>query len=183
MNRYNTEAPLLAFLFAAIMISAAAMGCSRSEDQIEFERNAFRTPENFTRVSSGGVVDTSHVDDSDWQIGPMFRMFIEVEIPAFPNPTEDQRVEIELFATGSGTIEGIYAMAYPDMHDLSYRRLLDAEERTIRAAERVVLSFEPADFAYNGVYRVAQQTNNGLHRVFIFDRNNNLITYGDVQLL
>lgn len=162
------------------MVAVAA--CSRSEDQIEFERQAYQVPDNYTRTSAGGIVDTSHVDETDWQIGPRFQAFIDVTIPAYPNPTRNERVEVELLVSGSGSIDGIYAYAYPEAHDFSHRRRLDEVDRTLRNLETIVLSIDPADFAFNGVYSNALQVNNGLHRLYIYDRNNNLITYGDIQL-
>ncbi len=181
--QHNIQITFISFLFLAVSTLLVTSGCSRSQDQVEFERNAFRTPENFTRVSAGGIVDTSHIDESDWQIGPMFQGFIEVEIPAFPNPTRNERIEVELLTTGHGTIEGLYAVVYPDFVDERSRRLADRVERSFQQTlERIVLRIEPVDFSPSRVYSDALDINDGLHRLFIYDRNNNLITYGDIQL-
>ncbi|MBP3192654.1 hypothetical protein [Natronogracilivirga saccharolytica] len=180
-SKTNIRKPAELLVFAVtIGMLIFASGCSRSEDQVEFEREAFRTPENYTETTPSGEVVSR--DESDWQIGPMFQGFVEVEVPAFPNPTRSENVRIELLITGVGTVDGLRAVGYYDMFDQRSYRVLYEHDRSPLNFGHMTFTINPADFGVNRSYNAARQVNDGLHRLFIYDGRDNLITYGDIKL-
>lgn len=163
---------------AALIVLLAA--CGRSEDQIDFERQAFRTAENYTETGPNGEVIRR--DDDDWRIGPMFQGFIEVQVPPFPNPTRGEPVRIELLVTGVGSLSGLQAVAYYDIFDERSRRVLYRHNRSPLEFGTLVFSIFPAEFDPGNNFSNARSRNNGLHRLFLYDNRWNLITYGDIKL-
>lgn len=181
LNTYNIRNPLNSnFIFASIFALILLFGCSRSQDQIEFEQQAYRTPSGFTKTTPDGQVVER--DDSDWQIGPMFQGYVEVEVPPFPNPTHGEQVRIELLITGVGTVNGLRAIGYYDMFDDRTQRTFYVHDRTPLDFGLLVFTINPSGFGIGNSYNAARQVNDGLHRLFIYDNNYNLITYGDIQL-
>ena len=165
-------------LFLVLVCQAA--GCSRSQDQIEFEQQAFRTPDNFTETTPNGEVVRR--DEDDWRIGPMFQGFVEVQVPPFPNPTHGEPVQIEILVTGVGSVLGLQAVGFYDLFDERSRRVLYYHDRSPLDFGILVFNINPAEFDIRNNYSEARRTNDGLHRLFIFDHRNNLITYGDIKL-
>lgn len=177
----NIQKPvqLLALSIVTIVLFFG-FGCSRSEDQVEFEREAFRTPENFTETTPSGEIVSR--DENDWQIGPMFQGFVEVEVPPFPNPTRGENLRIELLITGVGTVNGLRAVGYYEMFDQRSYRVMYQHDRSPLNFGHLTFTINPADFDGNRSYNAARQVNDGLHRLFIYDNRDNLITYGDIKL-
>ena len=166
-------------LFAGLLLfMILVVACSRSQDQVEFEKNAFQIPTGFTETTPNGEIIS--VDEDDWRIGPMFQGLIEVEVPPFPNPTRGESLEMQLLI--NGRINGIRAVAYYDMFDERTWRLLDEHNQSPVEDMLVILTINPADFDRTRSYSAARNINNGLHRLFIYDNRNNLITYGDIKL-
>lgn len=181
MNNLNIRNPVNSNrFFAAVLLIFIISGCSRSQDQIEFEQQAFRTPENFTETSADGRIISR--DDSDWQIGPMFQGYVEVEVPPFPNPTQGENVRIEILITGTGTVNGLQAVGYYDMFDDRSQRNLYTHNRSPLEFGLLVFEINPAEFGIGNNYNAARDINDGLHRLFIYDNRFNLITYGDIKL-
>lgn len=148
-------------------------GCSRNEDQDEYEREAFRSPSGFTETEFSGKILSE--DPDDWRISPMFQGFVEVNIPAHPNPTHGQNIRIELLITGIESVNGLEILSLDDRNQ--FRQLYFEGSGTLESGF-VNVSFDPILFSTTGVYSDAI----GLQRVFIYDRNNNMITYGDVMV-
>lgn len=177
---HNRPIPVTVLITAVLLILSG--GCNRSEDQLEFEKEAFRMPENYTSTTPNGRVENR--DESDWNIGPMFRGYVEVDIPPFPNPTRSgsETVQIELLITGTGTVHGLRAVVYYDMFDDRSWRMVDEHDQSPVEDMLVVLDINPAAFDRNYNFDNARNVNDGLHRLFIYDNRNNLITYGDIKL-
>ncbi len=169
---------ILLFSVAALIIMVS--GCSRSQDQIEFEQQAYRTPENYTETTPNGEVVSR--DEDDWRIGPMFQGYVEVQVPPFPNPTRGEPVQIELLITGVGTVNGLRAVAFHDVFDERSRRTLYFHDRSPLEFGLLVFNIYPAEFDPANNYSAARDRNDGLHRLFIYDNRWNLITYGDIKL-
>ncbi len=167
-------------LIAAACIVFLASGCSRSQDQIDFEQQAFRTPENYTETTPNGEVVRR--DEDDWRIGPMFQGYVEVQVPPFPNPTRGEPVQIELLITGVGTVSGLRAVAYYDVFDERSQRTLYHHNRSPLEFGLLVFNIYPEYFDPANNYSAARDRNDGLHRLFIYDNRWNLITYGDIKL-
>lgn len=156
------------------LLSIGLLACSSTDDaQREFENEAFRPPEGITRTDTGGNVQEE--DPDDWRISPMYSGFVEIERPAHPNPTNGETVFIELLITGLGSVNGLEAVT---LDERNIFRPLFFDERQPIPVGFTLISINPLLFAPGGSGIISGAR--GLHRVFIFDRRENLITYGDV---
>ena len=156
-----------------IFLMAALFSCSSSDDaQQEFEQEAFRTPEGITRTDASGEI--SETDPEDWRVSPLYAGFVEIDQPAYPNPTNGENVRIELLVTGLGSVNGLEAVT---LDDRNIFRTLFFDERQPLPVGFTLLTFDPVLFD-PGSNTISGAR--GLHRVFIFDRRENLISYGDV---
>lgn len=164
------------FLLSLTGLLFATISCSSTDDaQREFEREAFRTPSGFTQTDgSGNIIST---DPDDWRVGPLFAGFVEVDQPAYPNPSTGQLVTIELLITGLGAVNGLDVLTLDDRN--FFKRLFFDERRPLPPGFTQIV-INPVQFApgSSGTISGAQ----GLHRVFIFDGRENLITYGDIRV-
>ena len=149
------------------------MSCSSADEaQREFEDQAFRVPSNFTETNSAG--DIINEDPDDWRTSPLYAGFVDV-YPAFPNPTTGQPVSIELFITGVGAVNGLEVFRIDDRGRF---RSLFFDERSPLPVGFSQIIINPLQFSESGTITGAR----GLHRVFIFDRRENLISYGDIKV-
>lgn len=157
----------------AILLAILISGCGRDSDQEQFEREAFGQPENFTRTSSSGEILSE--DPDDWRIAPMFQGFIDVNQPPFPNPSTGTRFRMELLITGLESINGVEVYAR-DEFGRPFRIYTD--QRRPLPPGITELMIEPSWLTTTGLYSNAI----GLHRIFIYDANGNMITYGDLKV-
>jgi hypothetical protein len=161
--------PIAFAAIATILLGA----CEDSTAQKRFESEARKPPSGITRTDATGRILST--DPDDWRISPYFLGFVEVQTPAFPNPTTNQRVTIDLFVTGMEAVNGIQAYARNSVGEAVL--LYEALDPTIPIGLTQIF-INPTDFSRIGRYQDAI----GLHRVFIYDRRGNLMTYGDIQV-
>lgn len=163
---------ILSFCFVTALL---AVSCNSNSSQNDFVRQSLRAPSNYTQTDQNGNVDSSMVDPDDWRISPMFQGFVFVQFPAFPNPVKSGTVTIELQVLGIQAINGMYL--YKRNVNGNYT-LLTSQPQAPLPTGLVVLQFSSLALSDNNTYSGAI----GLHRVFLFDNNNNLITYGDIRV-
>ncbi len=77
--KYNLHAYLVPGLLA-LLITA---GCAKSDDQKEFEDQAFRTPQNYTTTDANGRVEND--DPDDWRISPLYQLRVSITSEAYPS--------------------------------------------------------------------------------------------------
>lgn len=175
MIRYFSRTGIPVWSMLLLLIIACLGGC-RNDDQDEFEKEAFRPPNGYTETNSSGEIIGSE-DPGDWNISPMFEGYVRISIPARPNPVvigEIVRIELELLSVDF--INELIVVTFID-NNPNYRKTLYYYNNT-SSDGFVDLSFDPIRFSRGNVGAEAQ----GLNRVFIFDQNDNLITYGDVEV-
>ncbi|HKI45898.1 MAG TPA: hypothetical protein VKA08_11265 [Balneolales bacterium] len=158
-----------------IVAGLIIISCSSNAGQNDFERQSLRTPSGYTHTNQKGQVDSSMVDPDDWRIAPMFQGYVYVSTPAYPNPVKSDIVTIELQVTGIQAINGMYL--YKRNVNGQYQ-LLSSQPQAPLPTGLVYFSFNSVSLSDNNTYAGAI----GLHRVFIYDNNNNLITYGDIKV-
>lgn len=163
---------LLCFcLFAGLFV----ISCSSNSNQTNFERESLRTPSGYTQTSQNGKVDSSMVDPDDWRIAPMFQGYIYVLHPAYPNPVKSANVTLEMQVTGIQAINGLFL--YKRNVNGQYQLLTSQPQAPLQTGV-YPLQFNSVALSDNGTYSGAI----GLHRVFLYDDNNHLITYGDIKV-
>lgn len=159
---------LVVTIFAVLVLS-----CDRNSAQDEFERLAFSTPQNFTRSDNNGNIISN--DPDDWRIGPLFEGLVEVNAVPYPNPSIGLRFNIELLITGLEAVSGLEVYT----RDQFGRPFIIYNDNR-RPLPPGLLDFfiEPSWLTPSRIYSEAI----GLHRIFIYDGNGNLITYGDLKV-
>ncbi|MEX0773480.1 MAG: hypothetical protein WEB89_10595 [Balneolales bacterium] len=167
----------LLFLGMIILLSTSLWGgCSRNEEQDQFEREAFRTSEGYTKTNSLGEIVGSE-DPGDWRVSPIFEGYVNVHIRAHPNPVvigDIVRIELELL--GVDFINNLTVKTYTD-NNFNFPQELYYYENSSQHGF-INMSFDPILLSPSNVASEAR----GLHRVFIFDQNEDLITYGDIKV-
>lgn len=143
------------------------------DGQKTFERQAYREPNGITVTNQAGKVQSQ--DSDDWQISPYFSGLVQVE-PAFPNPTfatgtMNIHVTVNAINAINGLMVGVYDPAYesriiwsvydsplpPGLQVIQFNTMLLGRFNTIESAR-------------------------GLHRIILFDSNQNVVSYGDILI-
>lgn len=158
-----------------LLIGIVFISCSQSDAQKEFENQAFRAPQNITETnSSGELVNGGDTDPDDWRIGPDYRGLIEVGKPAYPNPVLiDDFIFIELDFGFESRIRGLRIFAFSDPNV----NIQQIDEITRELSTIETLRISPSLFA--GSTGVGLAT---IYRIVITDQNENVLTYGDVEV-
>lgn len=155
---------------------AGILGCTRNDAQIDFEKEAYREPNNFTRTAYNGEV--LNADEDDWRIAPLFQGMVVVN-PPFPNPVPvNENLQFELEINSTQAINGLEVLVrIDDMNSTSGFKSLYYETQTLNPG---LTSFRinPLELGRINVPESAR----GLHRIFIFDGNQHMISYGDVMV-
>ncbi|HET8865892.1 MAG TPA: hypothetical protein VFM80_09340 [Gracilimonas sp.] len=155
---------------AILLLFTLIMGCTRNDAQREFEEQAYSAPNNFTETTSQGAIQS--VDEDDWRTSPLFQGLIEI-VPPFPNPvTTNQTVQFEVEVTGVQSVTGIEVLVR--LADNNFRSLY----QSFQTLEPGLTTFpiNPIEFGINGTPEAAR----GLNRIYIFNANNQMISYGDI---
>lgn len=157
-----------------LLLSASIMSCTRNDAQREFEQEAYSAPNNYTETASnnGEVLNN---DPDDWRTSPRFQGFVNV-VPPFPNPVStNQNIRVQLDVIAQGSVNGL----------LVYMRFDNGEQKIIYE------DFEPIPAGLYDFQISASQlaqfdgspgTARGLQRIYLFDTNNRMISYGDISV-
>ena len=148
--------------------------CRNNEEQNNFEQEAFERP--FTGITETNVnAEILDEDPDDWRVSPFYAGLLRVT-PAFPNPiTTNQRFTVELNISALESVNGLEAVAF-DENNRFVQLFVDV--RNPLPPGFISFTVDPLLFTNTGVRANAA----GLHRVWIYDLNDNLITYGDIRV-
>lgn len=157
---------ILLILFINLIILS---GCSQNSDQREFEQQAFSEPSDITVTNQNGEVISR--DPDDWRIAPFFQGDIELISPPFPNPVlTNDRLTINVQINFLERISGIYIRVYrpPSFYQIDDRAQVTTGITTF--------TIDPIQIAGGN------PNPQGRYRIIIQDENENVITYGDVEI-
>lgn len=146
------------------------ISCSQSDEQREFEREAFSPPEDITETGDNGG---DNIDPDDWRVGPFFQGLIEV-FPVSPNPVlTSNQIRIEVLVYGFDSINGLRILAYYGQN--SFKPLRE-DHRSPLPPGTISYSIQAIDIAQ---FPANPQ---GLYRIILEDYKGNIISYGDVRI-
>lgn len=166
----------LSYLFSHIVLISVVfmlISCDDSDDQRKFEQEAMAEPSGFTETDATGEVIQE--DPDDWRIGPMFGTTVDVQDPAFPNPSEGDDITINIYILSNNAVDGL--LVYYRNENGYFRQLYRDPTSPLMPGIKQI-RFDPIDLSPTSTLDGAR----GLHRIFVFDGNENLITYGDVKI-
>ena len=158
------------WLTSIICVFLFSAGCDTQGAQQDFVEDANALPEGITVVldaSVGGEVCSE--DQDDWRTAPVYNGVILVDRPPSPNPASGTLVTIVMKVIQFDRIRGgLVLRAFGPSNDLI---LLDS----------IVDASAPGEYVFQ--FSPSLLTENGLHRLFIFDTLGELISYGDLELV
>ena len=159
-----------------LLLLITTISCSNNNAQRQFERDASGPTKNYTHTDSHGKIINNQKDPDDWRIGPMFQGYVEMMYPPYPNPVAtNQQLTLEFTITGLESVYGIdiYVRTYNPQPRLIYQNSsspLSPGLTTIKLNTSLLSPTGNPDDA------------KGLQRIFVYDNNDNLITYGDIMV-
>lgn len=147
--------------------------CGQSDDQRKFEQQALQPANGFTRTTQDGTIIDN--DPDDWRVAPFFQGLVEISA-AYPNPVlTNNLVTIEFFVTG---IEAVMGLEVVVRYDDGFFRTVYNDDTAPFPPGLTLVQINPLELGRFGTAESAR----GLHRVIFFDRNENIITYGDIMV-
>ncbi len=161
---------------AFLLILFIGIACSQSDAQREFENEAFMTPQNITETTpDGNLVENGSVDPEDWRIGPDYRGLIRID-PAYPNPVNlNSNLLIQVDFLFSSPVSELIIYVFQDP-TLETRFITSFEQSSLGNID--VLNIPAPQIALpSGV------GTSSVYRILITDENENIITYGDVEII
>lgn len=161
---------MLTLLFTVLYVA-----CGGSDEQRRFEREAFRPPEGITKTNTQGEVQEE--DPDDWRISPYYQGLVEIQplyAPPYPNPVPLGSVlNFEIGVMGIQPVSGIdVQVRYPDD---TWKNLYSTIGNSMPPGI-TTFQIDPVTLGQFGTPTSAK----GMHRIYIFDFNQRLITYGDI---
>lgn len=163
----------------ATFSSLLLVGCSKSDDQRNFENQALTTPDEITETNGSGEI-VGATDPDDWQVSPMYNQLIsissELSDPPHPNPlpyNETLNLQVEFNVSDPVNTIAIRKFRLPSDAQYPLLRLLDQSE---------LIDFNSIPLEGSNIAEGAGTGGKGLYRILIYDGNQNLISYGDVRI-
>lgn len=157
---------LIVFVFLLI-------GCSSSDAQREFETEAYRSPSGITATSAQGEIMST--DPDDWRTSPFFQGLVNVK-PPFQNPAQlGALINFEIQITGVQGVSGLDVQVRFPNGNLS--RIYSSSNSSLEPGIET-FRIDPITLSQDGSDNLAR----GLHRVFLFDFEGRLISYGDIEV-
>lgn len=160
----------LTFLLFSVLLFSA---CVSNDAQRDFEAQAFRPPSGITQTDAQSNILSTDIDD--WRISPLFQGFVEIK-PPYPNPVNvGEIINFEIEVTTLQSIAGLDVLVRFD--DGTFGNLYSSFDNPLNPG---LLTFQvnPILFSPFGTAETAR----GLSRVYLFDFNQRLISYGDVEI-
>lgn len=141
-------------------------GCDTQGAQNDFLDEAGQSPSEITRIVGGEVCSE---DPDDWRTSPVYNGIILVERGADPNPASSTLITINIRVLQFDRVRGSLSLRAFGVGNnyLFLDTILDASS--------------PGDYVFQ--FESSLLSENGLHRVFIFDGIGELISYGDIELV
>lgn len=161
--------------FLLILTISLLLACTGNEEQRDFESDAYRSPSGITRTNMHGEVISK--DDDDWRISPYFQGLVEIQplyTPPYPNPvTLGTSLHFEIGVTGIQPVNGLdVQIRYSDNR---WKNIYSSLSSTLPPG-LTTFRIDPLTLGQLGTAESAK----GLHRIYFFDFNERLITYGDI---
>lgn len=175
----NRVFPYLTILFLAGFLLVA--GCSKSDDQREFENQSLSAPNDFTVTPTEGEVTDN--DPDDWRISPMYRGLINIGTgissfqPPYPNPMDfNQDLTINIYLSNIDNLDRIEVYSFEFVSDAGKPPITVRDD--ISSPSLVTLRVNGQEISGKSGGTQA----NGLYRIRILDGDLNVITYGDIKI-
>lgn len=175
MYKYHLYYLLFLFCTGCLLMT----GCSKSDDQREFENQALSEPQGITETDlNGNVIST---DPDDWRISPMYQGLITIGTPdnqpPHPNPLSfNQELTINIYIRSLETLSRLEVYAFELPSEANSPTIAVREDISSPTLETITLSGQLISGSSGGSQA------SGLYRIIIYDGQQNVVTYGDIQI-
>jgi hypothetical protein len=146
-------------------------GCDNQGAQEDFIDEAGLPASGITRIldnAYGGEICSEDADD--WRTSPIYSGIVLVERPASPNPV-----------AGSALV----TITIRELQFDRVRGILDLRAfgngNTLLRLDTIIEASSPGEYVFQ--FSPSILSENGLHRLFIFDGIGELVSYGDIELV
>lgn len=157
-----------------LTVAILGLACTSSSDQRDFESEAYRDPSGITRTDNRGeIIGTP--DPDDWRVSPLYQGLIDIK-PPYQNPAQlGTAINFEVQVLGIQGVAGLEILVR-----LNNNRLSSIYTSTDNPLEPGVITFriDPIALSQDGSDKLAL----GLHRIYFFDFDGRLISYGDIEV-
>lgn len=161
----------ISIFFALILLA----GCAQNDDQREFERMAYSSPDGFTQTDEIGDIVDGNEDRDDWRISPFYQGLVDIDRPAYPNPVQTNgEVRIEIFNRPDAITSLRVIVIFVDGGGYSQNEVL--ERNPLPANSTSVLSINPQELSR------FETDLTGLKRIILLDATGNVVSYGDIKV-
>ncbi len=161
-------------ILTLVLLCSFSGSCTRNDAQREFEKDAYALPQNFTETNNQGEV--INPDKDDWRTSPLFQGLIEI-VPPYPNPTTtNQAIQFEVEVTGVNSVNGIQLWVQLEN---SGQRVIYEYYETLEPG-LTTFQINPLELSWDN--NNSPEGARGLSRVYIFDANQQMISYGDIMV-
>lgn len=159
--------------FIPILAALVFISCSSSDAQLDFESEAYSDPSGITKTSAQGEV--INIDPDDWRTSPLFQGLIEIT-PPFQNPAQlGTPINFEVRVTGVQGVSGLDVLVqFPNG---AFFNIYTSSSNQLEPG-LTTFQVNPIELSQDGSDNLAR----GLHRIFFFDFNQRLISYGDIEV-
>lgn len=164
--------------FAGFLIFS---GCSKSDDQREFENQSLSAPSGYTATQAEGEITDN--DPDDWRISPMYRglLYIGTGIrslqPPYPNPIDyNQDLTINIYLSNIDNLNRIEIYSFENVSDAGKPPIAVRDD--ISSPLLVTIRLNGQEISGQSAGSQA----NGLYRIRVLDGDLNVITYGDIKI-
>ena len=155
-----------------LLLFTSVISCTRNDAQRDFEQEAYSAPNNYTETAPNNG-DILSKDPDDWRTSPRFQGFINV-VPPFPNPVStNQIIQFQLDVVAQGSVNGLLVYIIFDDGD---RRVIYEEFDPLPQS---LYDFQISASMLSQV-EGSPESARGLKRIYLFDLNNRMISYGDI---
>ncbi len=175
----NNFYPYVIIFFLAGFLLVA--GCSKSDDQREFENQSLSAPNDYTETPTEGEIINN--DPDDWRVSPMYqsRIYIGTGIssfePPYPNPLNyNQDLNIFIYVSNVDNLDEIRVYSFETNPNTSEQFVTLEDNISSPSLVSIRLSGQEISGQPGG------SEANGLYRIRILDGNLNVITYGDIKI-
>lgn len=159
----------------------ALSGCSKSDDQREFENQSLSSPGNYTATPTAGEI--TNEDPDDWRISPMYRGLLNIGTgissfePPYPNPLDfNQDLTITIYLSNIDNLDRIEVYSFENVSDAGKAPIAVRDDISPPTLVTIRLNGQELSGKTGGSQA------NGIYRIRILDGDFNVITYGDIKI-
>ncbi len=148
------------------------ISCTGNDAQEEFERSAY-SPANGITITDNSSNIIGDPDEDDWRVSPFYSGLATIE-PAFPNPI--------LYGTAATLEVNMTGNSFTSVLELGYFDFQDRWTQIDLKDNIEEFGFTSFRIDAGQLFGENAEVSRGLYRLVLFDGNQRVVTYGDIEI-